>query len=230
MQDPVFVRQAFAEIAPRYVLTNHVLSLGIDLLWRRRVAALAADGAPARVLDLATGSGDLAAAVQDACPEALVVGADFCAPMLVQARRRGVRHLLVADGMRLPFADGTFDLVTIGFGLRNMADYPAAIREMSRVLRAAGRLIILDFSLPENCLRAPYRFYLHRILPLVAGLLTGHRSAYQYLAGSIETFPSGHRMTTLLETNGFLPARWIPLTGGVASIYVATTPHATSAG
>src|SRR5688572_26470458 len=101
MQDPVFVQQAFADIAPRYVLTNHVLSLGIDVVWRRRVAALASEVRPARVLDLATGSGDLAAAVRSACPDALVVGADFCAPMLVHAQRRGLPHLLIADGMRL---------------------------------------------------------------------------------------------------------------------------------
>jgi demethylmenaquinone methyltransferase/2-methoxy-6-polyprenyl-1,4-benzoquinol methylase len=226
MQDPAFVRQAFAEIAPRYVLTNHVLSLGIDVLWRRRVAALASEVRPARVLDVATGSGDLAASVQAACPAALVVGIDFCAPMLVHAQRRGLRHLLVADGMQLPFAAGTFDLVTIGFGLRNMADYPAAAREMGRVLRPRGRLVVLDFSLPENLFRAPYRLYLHHLLPMIAGMLTGRRSAYQYLAGSIETFPSGRQMMALLEVNGFASTQWIPLTGGVASIYVATVAGA----
>ena len=110
MQDPTFVQKAFAAIAPRYVLANHVLSGGIDVLWRRKVAALAAEHRPQRVLDLATGSGDLAAAVGAACPEALVIGADFCAPMMAHARRRGLPHLVVADGMALPFAAGTFDV------------------------------------------------------------------------------------------------------------------------
>lgn len=221
MQDPTFVQNAFAAIAPRYVLANHVLSGGIDVLWRRRVAELARQWMPSQVLDLATGSGDLAAAVQGACPEALVVGADFCAPMMAHARRRGLRHLVVADGMALPFADAVFDMVTVGFGLRNMADYGGAVREMARVLRPGGRLVVLDFSQPVGWLRGPYRFYLHRVLPAVAGWVTGERAAYEYLGGSIEQFPSGPAMTDLLCRHGFASAEWIPLTGGIASIYVA---------
>ncbi len=221
MQDPVFVQKAFSEIAPRYVLTNHVCSMGVDVVWRREVARLAAEGRPRRVLDVATGSGDLAEAVQATCHEALVIGADFCAPMLEHARRRGLENLIVADGMALPFADGAFDLVTIGFGLRNMADYAAAAREMARVLAPGGRLIVLDFSLPAGWLRGPYRFYLHNVLPTIGGLITGARGAYEYLGGSIESFPSGAAMEQLLVANGFVTARGIPLTGGIASIYVA---------
>jgi len=224
MQDPTFVQKAFAAIAPRYVLANHVLSGGIDVLWRRRVAARARDLRPARVLDLATGSGDLAAAVGAACPEAQVIGADFCAPMMAHARRRGLPHLVVADGMALPFADGAFDLVTVGFGLRNMADYGGAIREMARVLRPGGTLMVLDFSQPAPWLRGAYKLYLHRVLPAVAGALTGERGAYEYLGGSIEQFPSGPAMTALLDAGGFRASRWIPLTGGIASLYVATKP------
>ena len=119
-QDPDFVRRAFASIADRYVLTNHVLSLGIDVLWRRRVGKIVAAGAPGWVLDVATGSGDLAQAVGRACgPDPRIVGADFCQPMLRHARTLGLPHLLVADGMTLPFADAAFDAVTIGYGLRN---------------------------------------------------------------------------------------------------------------
>jgi demethylmenaquinone methyltransferase/2-methoxy-6-polyprenyl-1,4-benzoquinol methylase len=206
------------------VATNHLLSLGIDVLWRRRAASIVRELRPARVLDVATGTGDLAAAVGAVCPDCLVVGADFCAPMLVRARRRGLEHLVVADGMRLPFADGAFDVVTIGFGLRNMADWEAAVREMARVLRPGGHLVVLDFSVPDTILCRPYRFYLHRVLPWVAGAVTGHGEAYRYLGRSIESFPAGRAMTALLETNGFAWARWIPLTGGVASIYVAGTP------
>jgi demethylmenaquinone methyltransferase/2-methoxy-6-polyprenyl-1,4-benzoquinol methylase len=220
MQDPGFVKRAFGEIAPRYVLTNHVLSLGIDILWRRRAARLAATLAPRNVLDLATGSGDLALAVQRACPFANVAGADFCPAMLDLARRRGICALVLADGLQLPFDDAAFDLVTIGFGLRNMADYPAACREIARVLRPGGHVIILDFSLPRGPLRPVYRFYLHRILPLAAGILTGKRKAYQYLAGSIESFPSGQAMSELLAAAGFPDPEWIPLNGAIASIYL----------
>jgi demethylmenaquinone methyltransferase / 2-methoxy-6-polyprenyl-1,4-benzoquinol methylase len=221
MQDPNFVQKAFAAIAPRYVLANHVLSGGIDVLWRRRIAALARACQPARVLDLATGSGDLAAAVQQACPDALVIGADFCAPMMVHAQRRGQKHLVVADGMALPFADACFDLVTVGFGLRNMEDYSAAAREMARVLRPGGTLLVLDFSQPARWLRGPYHAYLHHVLPMVAGALTGQREAYEYLGRSIDSFPSGTAMTALLDTNGFHRSQCLPLTGGIASVYAA---------
>lgn len=226
MQDPTFVQKAFAAIAPRYVLANHVLSGGIDVLWRKRVSALAAERRPARVLDLATGSGDLAAAVAAACPSAMVVGADFCAPMMVHAQRRGLPHLVVADGMALPFGDAVFDLVTVGFGLRNMADYGRAVREMARVLRPGGCLMVLDFSQPSPWLRGAYKFYLHRVLPAVAGVLTGERRAYEYLGGSIESFPSGAAMVDLLNAHGFGGARCHPLTGGIASLYVAEKPTA----
>lgn len=223
MQDPNFVRKAFAAIAPRYVLANHVLSGGVDVLWRRRVAADVRARRPTWVLDLATGSGDLAAAVAAACPDARVVGADFCAPMMVHARQRGLTDLVVADGLALPFVDGAFDVVTIGFGLRNMADYGAALREMARVLRPGGSLMILDFSQPAPWLRGAYKWYLHHVLPRLAGALTGQRGAYEYLGGSIESFPSGPAMIALLETNGFSQCQCLPLTGGIASLYVAVT-------
>ena len=226
MQDPTFVQKAFASIAPRYVLANHVLSGGIDVMWRRRVAAMAEALHPQRILDLATGSGDLAAAVGAACPGAQVIGADFCAPMMAHARRRGLPHLVVADGMALPFAAGVFDLVTVGFGLRNMADYGGAAREMARVLRPGGTLMVLDFSQPAPWLRGAYKLYLHRILPLLAGALTGERGAYEYLGGSIEQFPSGPAMNALLNSHGFADTQWIPLTGGIASLYIAQKPLA----
>ena len=223
-QDPEFVRSAFASIADRYVLTNHVLSLGIDVLWRKRVGRIVAAARPRRVLDLATGSGDLAQAVGEACGENTeVIGADFCAPMLAQARQRGLQRLLVADGMNLPFEAGTFDAITIGYGLRNMESWPGALAEMRRVLKSGGILVILDFSLPGWALiRAPYRFYLHRVLPRLGGWLTGNREAYAYLGDSIERFPSGARMTALIEEAGFSEAKAEPLWGGISSLYSAT--------
>jgi len=219
-QDPVFVRNAFSSIAGRYVLTNHVLSFGVDILWRRRVAKMVRDFGAHRVLDVATGSGDLAAAVLEKLPEAEVIAADFCAPMLEQARRRGLPMLMVADGMQLPFSDSVFDAITIGYGLRNMATWDGALREVSRVLKPGGRLVILDFSIPKGILRVPYRFYLHRILPTIGGCLTGNREAYDYLSESIERFPSGEQMCELIKGNGFTEATCYPLWHGISSIYV----------
>ena len=221
IQDPSYVRDAFARIADRYVTTNHVLSLGTDILWRRKVARMVKAWRPRRILDVATGTGDLALEMQDVCREAEVTGSDFCAEMLVHATRRGLAQTLVADAMALPFKDGEFDVVTVAFGLRNMVDYAGAIREMRRVLSPGGHLLVLDFSLPENLLRKPYRWYLHNVLPKMAGLLTGQRDAYEYLGGSIEEFPMGGEMCKLIEAQGFKGAEAEPLSCGVASIYTA---------
>ncbi|MBE7497692.1 MAG: ubiquinone/menaquinone biosynthesis methyltransferase [Verrucomicrobiaceae bacterium] len=222
MQDAGFVRQAFAGIAPRYVLANHVLSLGIDCLWRRSTARRIAALNPARVLDLATGSGDLAQAVQAACPAAKVLGADFSVPMMREAQARRFHTLIAADGLALPFQDGVFDVLTVGFGLRNMASWPAALQEMSRVLRPGGSLFVLDFSIPRTPgIRQLYLFYLKHVMPRVAGWITGRRQAYEYLCGSIERFPSGSDMEELIRANGFQSAHGTPLSFGIASLYEA---------
>lgn len=221
MQDPGYVREAFARIADRYVLTNHVLSAGTDILWRRKVARMVRRWRPRRLLDVASGTGDLALEIQDICAGVEIVATDFCAEMLDHAARRGLARTQVADALDLPFAPGEFDVVTVGFGLRNMADWDAAVREMGRVLRPGGHLLVLDFSLPDNLLRAPYRIYLNKVLPRVAGWLTGQRDAYDYLAGSIERFPSGRAMLDLIEGQGFEDGEWVPLSGGIASIYTA---------
>lgn len=222
MQDAGFVRQAFAGIASRYVIANHVLSLGIDCLWRRATARRIAQLHPRHVLDLATGSGDLALAIQSACPDAKVLGADFSVPMMREAQAQGFHRLIAADGLALPFQDGVFDVLTVAFGLRNMASWPAALQEMARVLRPGGTLYVLDFSIPKfPGIRQAYLFYLKRIMPLVAGWITGKREAYEYLCGSIERFPSGAEMESLIAANGFVSARGTPLTLGVASLYEA---------
>ncbi|TAE73378.1 MAG: ubiquinone/menaquinone biosynthesis methyltransferase [Verrucomicrobia bacterium] len=220
IQDPSYVREAFARIADRYVTTNHVLSLGTDILWRRKVARMVRRWKPGRVLDVATGTGDLALEIQDACPGAEVIGSDFCAEMLAHAGRRGLAKTLVADALALPFGDGEFDVVTVAFGLRNMADYAAAIREMRRVLKPGGHLLVLDFSLPEGPLKIPYRWYLHHVLPRMAGFLTGQTDAYEYLGGSIEEFPRGRSMCQLLEREGFSDAEALALSFGVAAVYI----------
>lgn len=223
MQDAGFVRQAFTRIAPRYVLTNHVLSMGIDILWRKFTAKLVAEQDPAWVLDLATGSGDLAMAIQKACPQAHVLGGDFTPPMMAEAQRGGFQHLIGADALALPIKDASFDAVSVAFGLRNMASWPQAIQEMSRVLRPGGRLYVLDFSLPTlPLIRPAYVFYLEKIMPRIAGLLTGHRDAFEYLCQSIERFPSGKSMEAMLTAHGFASADTRPLSFGIASLYIAT--------
>lgn len=222
MPDAVYVHDAFARIADRYVLTNHVLSGGMDILWRKIVTARIRKWNPRHLLDVASGTGDLALEIQDQCPQCEVIASDFCAEMLAHAFSRGIAKTLVADALQLPFPDGEFDVVTVAFGLRNMADYPAALREMHRVLKPGGRLVILDFSLPSGIMRGPYRWYLHNILPKMAGWLTGQKDAYEYLGGSIEAFPSGTAMTGLLESCGFGNTDATPITLGVVTIYEGT--------
>ena len=212
----------FAAIAQKYDLANHLLSGGMDYLWRARSARTVAGWKPTRILDLATGSGDLALALRTACPQSIVVGADFCHPMLGEARRKGLKHLVTADGMRLPFADATFDVLTVAFGLRNMESWPGALAEMSRVLRPGGHLLVLDFSVPPPPLRWIYRSYLHHVLPHIAAFLTGQKTAYDYLGESIEAFPFGPAMCELIDSTGFSAAACRPLSGGIVSLYTAT--------
>lgn len=225
LEAPALVQGMFSRIAERYDLANALLSGGMDWFWRRRAARIVQGWRPARLLDLATGSGVLAATLGRACPEAAVIGADFCLPMLQQARKgRGLRRLVVADAMRLPFGDGAFDAVTVAFGLRNMPSYLGALREMRRVLRPGGHLLILDFSVPGGWWRGLYRYYLHRWLPRIAGALSGERGAYEYLAESIERFPRGEDMRRLLAEAGFEEAQAEALSGGIVSLYTAAVP------
>ena len=211
----------FGRIARRYDLANHLLSGGADFLWRRRAAKIVEAWRPRRVLDLATGSGDLALAMQRRLPEAAIIAADFSREMLGVARSKGVRETVLADALHLPFETESFDCTTVAFGLRNMSDWNLALREMARVLRSGGHLLVLDFSLPVGALRPAYRFYLHRCLPSLASLITGQKTAYDYLGGSIEEFPSGDEMAQLIQGNGFAMALAQALTGGIATIYTA---------
>jgi demethylmenaquinone methyltransferase/2-methoxy-6-polyprenyl-1,4-benzoquinol methylase len=193
---------------------------------------------PRRLLDLATGSGDVAFTLRRACPEAEIVGADFCLPMLEEARAKAARlsaqngagplaheasagslEFVEADDLALPFAEGSIDVVTVAFGLRNMASWPGALREIRRVLRPGGHVLALDFSMPPPPLRWVYRPYLHRVLPWIAGRLTGERGAYEYLGASIEAFPAGEAMRALLREAGFEAPTAERLTGGIVSLY-----------
>ena len=212
----------FGAIARRYDLANHTLSCGTDFYWRKCAADIVASWRPGKIVDLATGTGDLALALQKKLPDAAVTGVDFVPEMLELAQRKGVSKTILADAMQLPFPDGSFDCVTIAFGLRNMENRGGALAEMSRVLGRDGHLLVLEFSLPtRSIVRAIYRLYLHRCLPLLGSLLTRKKSAYDYLGDSIEEFPSGRAMIDLIEASGFHHATLQPLSYGIATIYTA---------
>lgn len=200
---------------------NHILSLGTDIMWRARVVQMVAEWKPARLLDIATGTGDLALAIKRALPEIDVLGTDFCRPMLDVAVRRGLTNVLEADAMNLPLEAASFEAATVAFGLRNMADYGKALREFRRVLKPGGHLLVLDFSMPENIFASPYRLYLHHILPRIAGVVTGNSAAYDYLGDSIESFPRGETFKRLMLDSGFKNPTSLPLCMGIASIYTA---------
>ena len=220
---PAHVREMFGSIAARYDLANHVLSCGIDFYWRARAAEIVDGWHPHTIADLATGTGDLALAMQNKLPHADLTGVNFLPQMLELAQRKGVRRVVLADAMKLPFDDASFDCVTIGFGLRNLENCSAALTEMRRVLNAKGHLLVLEFSLPTTpILRAAYRFYLHRCLPLLGSFLTQKKSAYDYLGASIEHFPHGNAMCELMRGTGYISASFEPMTGGIVTIYTAT--------
>ena len=221
-RDPEAVRAMFGSIARRYDLANHVLSCGCDFLWRKRAAQIVSGWNPTTIVDLAAGTGDLTLALGRQLPHAEIIAADFSEEMLAVAKSKGVRRTITADALALPFPDGSFDCLMIAFGLRNIKDWGAAVREMSRVLNNRGHVLIMEFSLPRlSILRAAYRLYLHRLLPLVGSLLTRKKSAYDYLGDSIEQFPGGESMLCLIEANGFRNATAEPLSGGVVTIYIA---------
>ncbi len=222
------VQNLFSSIATRYALVNHVLSFGMDFWWRWVVARQIERWQPRELLDIATGNGELAFAIAQRLPTVRISAIDFCAPMLAQASEKQKKGkgkqitFLQADGLELPFKEHSFDVATISFGLRNMRSWEGGLHEMNRVLRPGGHLLILDFSIPTSPLLRPlYRFYLHFLLPYFAGLLTGEASAYHYMGGSIEAFPSGEKMCALLENCGFQDPQAQPLTAGIVTIYRA---------
>ena len=230
MPDPVAVKAMFARIARRYDLANRLLSGGTDRRWRRRLTAAVRRARPQVVLDLATGSGDVALALGRALPAPVeITGMDFCEPMLdaAEAKRRRAGspanvRFRVGDGMDLPVADGSVDAVTIAFGLRNMADRPRALREMRRVLRApGGRLFVLEFSQPAPWFRPAYYFYLQRFLPFLAGWITGERGAYDYLGETIGTFPGREALAQELKDAGFAAVTATALTFGIVALHEA---------
>jgi demethylmenaquinone methyltransferase/2-methoxy-6-polyprenyl-1,4-benzoquinol methylase len=221
----------FARIAARYDLANRLLSAGIDRWWRRRLVNLVRRHSPHDVLDLATGSGDVAFALARRLdPKTQIVGMDFCQPMLDEAEAKKNRAndprfssvtFKPGDGLDLPLADASFDAVTISFGLRNMADRHRALSEMRRVLRPGGRLWVLEFSQPYGWFKPFYYFYLRRILPLIAGAVTGDRAAYVYLNETIEQFPGRPALAAEIQAAGFSEVMASPLTFGIVALHEA---------
>jgi demethylmenaquinone methyltransferase/2-methoxy-6-polyprenyl-1,4-benzoquinol methylase len=229
MPDPVAVNSMFARIARRYDVANRLLSGGVDVWWRRRLVAAVRNQNAGAILDLATGSGDVAFALSKGLPATTkITGMDFCQPMLDEAviKQQSSGHFpnisfLRGDGLALPLTNASFDAVTISFGLRNMADRHRALSEMHRVLRPGGALYILEFSQPYRWFRPLYYFYLRRFLPSIASLVTGDRKAYEYLCGSIEQYPSHEDMTAEVLRAGFCSVTVTRMTFGSVALHIA---------
>jgi demethylmenaquinone methyltransferase/2-methoxy-6-polyprenyl-1,4-benzoquinol methylase len=211
----------FDRVARRYDVANHLLSLGQDRRWRRTAVA-ALDIVPGdRILDLAAGTGASTSALADSGAEAVAV--DISGGMLAEGCRRGLAaDAIVADGLRLPFADGAFDAATISFGLRNVADVSAVLREMRRVTRLGGRLVVCEFSQPVwGPWRAIYRGYLMRALPMIARVVSSHPEAYVYLAESIRAWPDQRALAGLIGRAGWRRVGFRNLSGGIVAIHRA---------
>jgi demethylmenaquinone methyltransferase/2-methoxy-6-polyprenyl-1,4-benzoquinol methylase len=226
------IRRMFNSIAPRYDLLNHLLSLNIDRYWRWRTTRLVPPSGAAPILDLCTGTGDLALAYDRAAGGRVpVVGADFCHEMLVRATHKTARRqaegrvrFVEADAQRLPFPDEHFDITCVAFGLRNVTDTDRGLGEMVRVTRRGGRVAILEFSQPRHWLFGRlYRFYFRRLLPLVGQMVARNRDdAYRYLPESVMQFPDGEALAERLRGHGLTDVRWYPFTFGIATLYVGS--------
>lgn len=225
------VRAMFDRIAPRYDLLNRLLSAGIDTRWRKRAVDELALRAPARLLDLCTGTADLLVEGLRRDERLRGIGADLSEGMLRRGRaklaRRGLAAragLVGADGERLPFRADSFGGALVAFGIRNIGDRVAALGEVFRVLRPGGRLVVLDFSMPAGIRGRAYRFYFRHVLPRVGGLISGDGEAYAYLPASVAAFPDPPAFGALIESAGFIGVRWRALTAGIAHLHRADKP------
>lgn len=226
-----YVRRLFDIIAPRYDFLNHLLSLSLDVQWRKRAIDLLAPYKPRKILDVATGTADLAIEAARLRP-AEIRGVDLSRKMLrlgsEKIARRGLQRLITLEegsAEKLRYADGSYDAVTVAFGLRNFTSLDSGLAEIFRVLRPGGVVVILEFSRPRGVpFTHVYGFYCKRILPVVGGLLSGSRTGYDYLPSTVDQFPDGKELVGHLEAVGFSSPRYCPVTRGIATIYVADKP------
>lgn len=226
------IRDMFQNIAPQYDLLNRVLSFGIDRNWRKFAVRQLQIPENGRVLDIATGTGDVALTIAAKTPESVeIVGEDFTQGMLLLGREKiaasnyaGRIRLVNAPCEAIPHPDNLFDGITIAFGIRNVVDRANGLKEMCRVLKSGGRAVILEFSTPRSRLfRSLYYFYFRRILPAIGGLFS-KRSAYQYLPDSVLDFPSREEFSSMMSEAGFADVEAHDLTFGIVTVYVGTAP------
>lgn len=230
------VRKMFGQIAPRYDLLNHLLSMNVDKYWRWRTVRAVPPAGDAPILDLCTGTGDLALAYYRASGgRTRIVGADFCHPMLVRGRDKGRcagangrLAFIEADAQRLPFPDDHFQIVCVAFGLRNVADTDRGLAEMARVCQPGGRVAVLEFSQPAwRPFRAAYGWYFRHVLPRIGQALSkNNQDAYNYLPESVRQFPCGEALAARMRAAGLRGVGYQPLTFGIATLYVGTKAEA----
>ena len=229
MPEGIKVQKMFAGIAKRYDLANTLLSGGACHYWARKLVRLVAKEKPQQIADLATGSGDIAFALRKRLPEAEIGAYDFCEAMLDVARERQQRQnaqpeirFAFGDCMQLPLESDSTDALTIAYGVRNFEDRPRGLRELHRILRPGGKAFILEFTQPATLFRPFYYLYLKLALPLIAWAITGDRKAYDYLAGSIESFPPKEKLSEELRAAGFSEVRALGLTFSIVAVHIAT--------
>ena len=218
------VREMFGKIAGRYDLLNHLLSGNVDKRWRQVVAKRVREwtSGESLILDVACGTGDLSLTLFESTG-ARVIGTDFCRPMLSLAAGKLPDQITLVEGdaLSLPFKDSTFDVVTIAFGLRNLSNISSGLKELRRILKAEGRLAVLEFSRPSNpVLRKLFGIYFRNLLPLLGGVISGSRSAYTYLPSSVAQFPDQQQLVALIEQAGFDQVSYENLTGGIAALHL----------
>jgi demethylmenaquinone methyltransferase/2-methoxy-6-polyprenyl-1,4-benzoquinol methylase len=221
------VRSMFADIADDYDRINSVLSFGVHHAWRKKAVLESGAHDGDHVLDCATGTGDLAIAFKKAVGDSgYVMGTDFCAPMIepapAKAKEEGLEiDFEVADAMNLPYEDDKFDIASIAFGIRNVDDAVVALKDMARVVKPGGRVVVLEFGQPKGLMKFPYELYSQHIMPAVGGWLSGNREAYTYLPRTSAEFPAGDNFLALMDqSQAFKEKRAIKLTGGIAYVYV----------
>jgi demethylmenaquinone methyltransferase/2-methoxy-6-polyprenyl-1,4-benzoquinol methylase len=220
------VRSMFDRIAPRYDLLNRLLSAGTDVRWRRAAVDFLDRKGPARVLDVCSGTADLLVEALGRDATSTGLGVDLSRAMLERGRgklaARGMAArggLVSGDAERLPVRSGVFDGALVAFGIRNVGDAGAALREMHRALRPGGRVVVLEFSMPPGLLGSLYRFYFGTILPRIGGVVSGDAGAYRYLPASVARFPGPESFAGLMRASGFADVAWRPLTAGIAHLY-----------